>query len=657
MAGVASTASGSAGLPDVFLSAYYDTVAGLKVSSATLCLCDVAADGDFRLVAADLESRLRVYRGTSLSSTHTLLGEPSGLVAFYPDSSLPRTPSLAVSSGNAVYVYRHLRPYLKFTLPSLVVSPEELAVWETLKGGGASPVEAVLAGARRFGELRDAGVRLSSRAQDLLALPGAAERRELLESIKGKPQVQHTVVTCLGSINRSQVGPQEVSCLIVATEARQLLFLDAVGSSVTATVDLPSVATQLICWGVLEGEHRIYIAARDGVVYAVKDRVLMPTRVEPPALPVACARTGGALCVAGMDATLTAFAPKGTEVAWSRKLPGACTALLYLPLQRDRTVECLAVATEGGEVTLLGMGEGGAPVAAFRAPDTVVGMAFGRYGREGNTLVLALRSGGLLVKMLRRTATLEAPSALRGGSLPEVDTPLPIPKKTRLALDQGEREREAGEEMHRSLQRGLVKLRLSTAREYLKVLVRQGGAAAAAALEGGAAGPGGTPASQTSSSSSSSSSSAAAASGAQAPPPLPSLRVTCETLGLGPSFSLRVVVRNGGAVEASDCALVVACSSGEEEEQQQQQQQQQYYMPITLFPLPCSLLPGMVHVEDVPVECLDAEAPPGEVLVHIVQLGGAAAAGAPLPPSPGALALPTRALVTAVVAMPQSAPA
>ena len=45
--------------------------------------------------------------------------------------------------------------------------------------------------------------------------------------------------------------------------------------------------------------------------------------------------------------------------------------------------------------------------------------------------------------------------------------PLPIPKKTRLALEQGERERELAGDMHRALQRGLVKLRLCAAREYL----------------------------------------------------------------------------------------------------------------------------------------------------------------------------------------------
>jgi Bardet-Biedl syndrome 1 protein len=635
MASAASaSASATVGAPDIFLNAYYDPVASLRVSSATLCLADVAADGDYRLVAADLEQRLRVYRGTALSSTHLLLGEPCGLVPFYPDASLPRTPSLAVASGNAVYVYRHLRPYLKFTLPSLATAAEEGEAWEALRaaGAGAAPEAAVLAAVRSFTELRAAGARLSSRAQDLLALPGAAERRELLEGFRGRALVQHTVVTCLAAINRSREGAQEVSCLVVATEARQLLFLDAVGSSVTATVELPSVAAQLLCWGVLEGEHRIYVACRDGVVYAVKDRVLMPTRVEPPSLPVAMARTSGALVVAGMDHTLTAFAPKGNEVQWSLRLGGAVTALAYLPMMRDRCVEGVAVAVEGGEVQVL-LGASGACVSQLRAPDTVVGMAYGRYGREANTLVLALRSGALAFKMLRRTASLEAPAALRGGSVPEVDVPLPIPKKTRLALEQGERERELAGDMHRAFQRGMVKLRLSAAREYLRVLVSQGGAAAAAALEGAAGAAAGAGAG--------SAGGGSAAAAAPAAPPLPSLRLTCEVLGLGPAFTLRVAVRNSGACEAQDLCLVL--TGGEEG---------QYYVASALRLLPPALLPGMVVVEDVSVECLDVAGPPGEILAHVMPVGdGAGAARGAL----HALAVPGRTLVTAVVAMPASA--
>ena len=618
-------------LPDAFLTAWYDPVASLKCSSEALKLADVAGDGDFRLVAGDVVGqKLRVYRGTALSSTHSLLGEPVGLVSFYPDASIPRTPSLAVASGNAVYVYRHLRPYLKFTLPSLPMAPEEQKVWDSLKA--TSSCGEIAIAVRRLGELRELGTRLSSRAQDLLAIPGASERTSLLESFNGKPLVQHTVVTCLGSINRSREGAQEVSCLVVATEARQLLLLDAVGSSVTSTVDLPSVATHVHCWGVLEGDHRIYVACRDGVVYAVKDKMLMPTRVEPPTLPVSFTRTSENLLVGGMDHSLTAFAPKGTEISWTAQFSSPITALIRLPIAKDRLVDCVAVALEGGEVVVM---RGSARVSSFRAAETVIGMTFGQYGREGNTLVLVLRSGGLMFNVVRRTATLEPPQNLGGGSLTEVDTPLPIPKKTRLALEQEARERDAGRQIHRSFQMGLSKLRLLTAREYLKVLLSQGGSSAMAILEStttkGSLGAG--------------KSDVDGAPTVQAVPL--NVRVTCDVLGLGPAFTIRVTMRNGGVTDATDLALVLASAEGGA-----------YFFPQQLKILTPVILPGMCVVEDIPVECLDADLQNGEVFVHLVRLPSSLEGGelSSTYSETGTVATGTRPLVTALVAMPQSQP-
>jgi Bardet-Biedl syndrome 1 protein len=626
--------------PNAFLDAFYDPVAGLRCLTSGLKLVDLAGDSDVRLACADLECRLRVYRGTSLSSSSPLLGEPAGLAYFYPDTTTPRVPSLAIASGNSVYIYRHLRPYLKFTLPSVPISTEELAAWDAVKSGGSSDA-ALASAAARFAALRDGGGRLSSRAADLLALPGGGERRALLEAAAGKPLVQATVVTAVDSINRARLGAREPSSLVLATEAAQLLFLDPVGAAVAATVELPAVASQVLAWGVLEGEHRVYAAARDGAVYAVKSAALMPTRVEPPAPPVALARTGSALVVACMDGAVVGYPPAGAAPLWSVRMPAPVMTIARLLVVRDRTVDAVGVALEGGEVRVLapredgGGGGGGdagarapALVASFRAPDTVVGMAFGQYGREGNALALTLRSGGLLVKMLRRAASLEPPAApggAVGGAIAEQGVPLPIPKKTRLALEQAERERECGLEMHRVFQRGLVRVRLAAAKEYLRVLLAAGGAGAAAALEaanaaiggggGGGAHGGAAP---------------LAPAGQLAPPKPPLLALSAEVLGLGPAFGLRVTVRcGGGGGPAVGVALAAAaCASGT------------YALPAPLRPLP-PLLPGGAAVVDLEVVSLQPEGVAGAVAVHAVQMGAAPQA---------------RPLVSAVVAMPVSAP-
>lgn len=87
-----------------------------------------------QLVVGDLGTgtnnmKLRVYHGTGLLSENTLLDLPTGLVSFLMDQHEPRTPAIAVASGPFIYVYKNLRPYFKFTLPSLEINALEQDVW------------------------------------------------------------------------------------------------------------------------------------------------------------------------------------------------------------------------------------------------------------------------------------------------------------------------------------------------------------------------------------------------------------------------------------------------------------------------------------------------------------------------------------------------
>ena len=68
-------------------------------------------------------------------------------------------------------------------------------------------------------------------------------------------------------------------------------------------------------------------------------------------------------------------------------------------------------------------------------------------------LVLVMRSGAIAVKMLRRTANVEAKEGgVVSGPPPEQDVPLALPQKTQLYVDQTDREREQAVEMHRAFQ-------------------------------------------------------------------------------------------------------------------------------------------------------------------------------------------------------------
>lgn len=56
------------------------------------------------------------------------------------DQNEPRIPAVAVASGSHIYIYKNMRPYFKFTLPTLDIHPTEKDLWTAVgnasNGGG-----------------------------------------------------------------------------------------------------------------------------------------------------------------------------------------------------------------------------------------------------------------------------------------------------------------------------------------------------------------------------------------------------------------------------------------------------------------------------------------------------------------------------------------
>ena len=117
---------------------------------------------------------------------------------------------------------------------------------------------------------------------------------------------------------------------------------------------------------------------------------------------------------------------------------------------------------------------------------------------------------------------------------------------------------------------------------------------------------------------------------------LPNLSVTCEVLGLGPAFALRVAVTNAGTSSVFDAAVTFETGTIGA-----------YALPITLRLLP-SLIPGATAIVDISCECADPMGAAGEILVHIITLPAAASCAAAFPLSRA----PARPVASAVVHLP-----
>eukprot|EP00002_Diphylleia_rotans_P010307 TRINITY_DN2075_c0_g1_i3.p1 TRINITY_DN2075_c0_g1~~TRINITY_DN2075_c0_g1_i3.p1 ORF type:complete len:559 (+),score=112.06 TRINITY_DN2075_c0_g1_i3:50-1726(+) len=479
-----------------WLDAWRDPLSNLQAFSKGLATADLFADGDHRLLVATLDRKLKVFRGTSLQSESALMEMPCALCTFYMDNSMPRTPAIAVASGPYIFIYRNMRPYYKFTLPSLPIDGREEAVWQDLRAEKITPSRAL----EILNELKDKNTPLSSRSLDALAFDDHREAEEYMVTRRQLPLVQQTVITCMEVLKKNLDEDDSVGMLVVGTESKEVLILAPNGSTILHKVTLRGVPAFIGITGLYDVDYRIVVACRDGNLYTIKSGELMSVVIQLEAQPCGLVRIDKHIYVGCMNNVLNCYHIKGKKT-FSTYFTSPITNMEIL-YSKARNYRVLMVALADGEIRLYNERN---MISNFKFDEPIAGMKFGRYGREDHALMLIYKSGGLAVKILSRSANLNTTLGPPGPP-PEQDIPLNVPKKTKLYVEQTQRERDIAIEMHRSFQRDLFKMRLSTARAFVKVLTETQG--------------------QTSSSASN------------------NLKLTAQVQGLGPLFKIKLSLIN-----------------------------------------------------------------------------------------------------------------
>ncbi|XP_059574461.1 Bardet-Biedl syndrome 1 protein [Alligator mississippiensis] len=549
-----------------WLDAHYDPVAALPAFSAGLALVDLHGDGEHQLLAACVGAggrapALRVYQGVGLSSESVLPGAPAGLGALRSGQPGPRAPSLAVPAGAAVYVYQNLRPFYKHRLPPRAPAPLERDVWDQARQDKIDPLmlKEMLESIREKAEIP-----LSARSLRFLTLePG--ELQAFVTLHKDQPLQHQTVITCMTTLRKDLADEDGATCLVLGTESREVLILDPEAFTGLAQMMLPAVPAFLEATGQFDVEYRLTAACRNGCLYLLRRDSRRPRCcIELSAQPVGLVRVQKTLVVGCSDDTLRGYTQKGKRL-WTVQLPAPLLTMALLE-QKSRGFQAVLAALSNQEVHVY---RDKALLDVIQTPDVVTGLIFGRYGREDSTLLMTTKGGGLLVKMLKRRAVLEAPLA-PGPPLAQA-VRLAVPKKTRLYVDQTLREREAGAAMHQVFQTELSRLRLSAARAYVR------------ALQGSLAPLSATP-----------------------QHPL-SLRATVQ--GIGPTFKLTLHLQSAAPAGASTGLLLSF-----------QYDEHLYAMASSLLRTPM-LVPGLNYPIETFVECLSDKGISDIIKVLVLQEG------------------------------------
>lgn len=532
----------------VWLEAWNDPVAGISAYTPCIHTCNLSGDGDWRLVVADEDRKLKVWRGTQKVSDHQLLDEPVAITSFISEQTAQRLPSLAVAAGSHIYIYRNLRPYYKFTLPPEDVNTEEQDIWAKTMGGEMVVGDAV----DTLTRLQDAGVVLTTRSLQLMNIGDADKKLQFVEHWQGTPLVSTTVITCMDVIKQAIDEPDAISCLVVGTESGRVLILNPQGTAIAKNVWVGATPAFLAVQGELDVGYRITVAGRDGKLYSIRNGELQQTIIQLESPAVGLVRMNKNVMVGCMNNIVHNYQPNGHK-NYSVYLPAPILAMQRLEVASARMSKCLLVALSNGEVRVYNEKY---LVTMHKVPSPVTGLWFGRYGREDNTLITITRSGGLDIKILPRTVSLEA-TATGLGPPPEQDIPLQVPKKTRLYVEQTQREREQAADMHRIFQRDLAKLRLTTARAYVKILTDGQGAVAFTSSTA-------------------------------------SLSMTLSAQGLGPRFKLLMTVRNEGTKHVRDVPVSLRCN------------ERIYKLRAKAMVLPL-LVPQLSYNYEIDVMCLDPQ--------------------------------------------------
>ncbi|KAL1129834.1 hypothetical protein AAG570_012778 [Ranatra chinensis] len=416
-----------------WIDAYSDPKADIQTFSSCLALADLNADGDFKLILADFgngtNTKLKVFKGTSMSVELPLISPPSAITTLYTEKGEPHIPDIVVASGSSVLVYRNCRPYFKFSLPAQDCSSLEADLWQQKSQTNYNQLVQLL----QELSIELGFSNLSPSSQKLLSIEPHL-REDFLNKCNVSLQKQ-MVITCVATINKNIPDEKDVSCLLLGTESGQLYVMDPETFTLINSFLLTGIPYIICATGVYLIEYRIIFTCRNGSIYLLKSGNIRYI-CQLSSLPVSMVLVSRNIVITSMDCTLQSISMKGRK-QWSVSLPGNVTCMTAMPLT-GLALNLIAVALDNGAVHLY---NGAQLCYAFNMSDHISSMIFGQYGREEHALVSISSSGAIGIKLLKRTAQfkndrMDSTNDIHHG------IKLLIPKKSKLIVEQTLRERQ-----------------------------------------------------------------------------------------------------------------------------------------------------------------------------------------------------------------------
>ncbi|CAG4907387.1 unnamed protein product [Colias eurytheme] len=458
----------------------------LNTLPSNIALVDLNNDNEVKLVVGDMGkeqgAQLKIFKGTMQISDMVLPDLPLGVVSFYASETLPKAPPLiAIAFDSCIHIYRHLKFFYMYQLPTVDINEQEMEIWKQLKDPVNHNEASLLSLSKSLYSLSH---NLCSQSRSFLQM--AIDEKLEFVATADLPKKIIIHISCITTLKMNSTDKYGVSCLVIGTEEGDVVVLDPHTFTQLIKVNINTVKAvpyQIVATGLFNVDYRITVATREKSVCLLKrdwkeGRQLF--RTEEHIIAIEVMAFDSSIMVICCDNTLACYSKKGKKQWWI-SLEHRPVAMCQVPVLH-LGITLVAVALSSGHLNLY---DGKVKRDSMFVRDIASVIKFGQLGQEEHVLTIVTASGNLMLKILKRTADFNEHAA--GVEPTAIATtgqkPWLIPKKSKLFLEQSMRERENAAAMHHTFQHELDKLRLTAAKTLLEVYTKSDNAMGIGALE------------------------------------------------------------------------------------------------------------------------------------------------------------------------------
>ena len=153
-------------------------------------------------------------------------------------------------------------------------------------------------------------------------------------------------------------------------------------------MECPHIPVYLSGSGLYDVEYRIIAACRDGALYTFKRGFKSPKASIPLSSQIVGIEKSGKNVIIGcMDRNIYCYTTKGKKL-WKIEMPADILALSGMEI-RTKGIQGFIVSLNNNEVHIY---KDKYVLSKFKTQDNVIGIKFGKFGREESNLIMTTKS-------------------------------------------------------------------------------------------------------------------------------------------------------------------------------------------------------------------------------------------------------------------------